>query len=99
MSIDKVCFIKRAGYNADNVAQLELRSLDSKAAPTPPMDAFNWHWFISNADNARAILAVALAGMTAGRAVECTVDGPTTGSSFGSITGIYLVGDIANDLT
>jgi hypothetical protein len=81
MALDKGCDIRRAGYNANNVAQLDLKAQDG---------TFDWTWFYSNTDNARVILAVALAAITTGKAVECQVDDPATGS-FG-ISGIFLVG-------
>ena len=84
MDLDKVCAIKRAGYNTNNVAQLELKAQDG---------TFNWSWFFSDTDQARAILAVALAAIAAGKAVECTVDDPATGSG---IRAIFLVDDIRN---
>lgn len=86
MAVDKVCAIKRAGYQ-NNVAQLELKAQDG---------TFNWNWFYSNNDNARVILAVALAAMTAGKAVECTVDDPAGGAGPYGISAIFLVDDIRN---
>jgi hypothetical protein len=80
MAIDKVCEIRRAGYQ-NNVAQLDLKAQDG---------TFDWSWFYSNTDTARAILAVALAAITAGKSVECTVDDPATGS-FG-VSALFLVG-------
>jgi hypothetical protein len=81
MALDKVCSIRRAGYNGNGVAQLDLQAQDG---------TFDWSWFYSNTDSARAILAVALAAITSGKPVECTVDDPATGSL--GIYGIFLIG-------
>jgi len=80
MALDKICTILRAGYNPDNVAQLDLEAQDGSFART---------WFYSDTDSARAILAVALAAISTGKAVECTVDDPATGSH--GISGIWLL--------
>jgi hypothetical protein len=81
MTLDKGCDIRRAGYNEDNVAQLDLKAQDG---------TFNWNFFYSSTDNARVILAVALAAITTGKAVECQVDDPATNSHPG-ISAIWLV--------
>jgi hypothetical protein len=80
MALDKVCTILRAGYNPEGLAQLDLEAQHG---------TFGRTWFTSDTDSARAILAVALAAITTGKAVECTVDDPATGSH--SITGIWVV--------
>jgi hypothetical protein len=81
MALDKICTILRAGYNPDNVAQFDLEAQDG---------TFGRTWFYSDTESARAILAVALAAITTGKPVECTVDDPATGSH--GITGIWVVG-------
>lgn len=81
MALDKVCDIRRAGYNPASVAQLDLRAQDG---------SFDWSWFYSSTDSARAVLAVALAAITAGKAVECTVDDPASGAQ--GISAIFLLG-------
>jgi len=81
MALDKGCSIRRAGYNGNGVAQLDLKAQDG---------TFDWSWFYSNTDSARAVLAVALAAITSGKSVECIVDDPATGSS--GLYAIFLVG-------
>jgi hypothetical protein len=80
MALDKICSIHRAGYNPDKVAQLDLEAQDG---------TFGRTWFYSDTESARAILAVALAAITTGKGVECTVDDPATGSH--GITGMWIV--------
>lgn len=80
MALDKPCLIRRAGFNPNKVAQLDLKAEDG---------TFDWTWFFSDTDSARAILAVALAAMTTGKNVECTVDDPATGSF--AISAIFLL--------
>jgi hypothetical protein len=81
MALDKICTVLRAGYNSDSVAQLDLEAQDG---------TFGRTWFYSDAESARAILAVALAAITTGKPVECTVDDPATGAH--GITGIFILG-------
>ena len=81
MALDKGCDIRRAGYMG-NVAVVDVKAQDG---------TFDWHFFYSNADNARAILAVALAAITTGKPVECQVDDPAAVDPPG-ISGIFLVG-------
>jgi hypothetical protein len=81
MALDKICQIRRAGYNASNVAQIDLKATD---------DTFDWNWFYSDTGSAREILAVALAAITSGKNVECTVDDPAGGST--GVTAMFLVG-------
>jgi hypothetical protein len=73
LSLDKVCLILRAGINANGVAQLDLQAQDG---------TFQRTWFYSGTDNAREILAVALAAITSEKLVEANVDDPAT-NNFG----------------
>ena len=77
MVIDKGCDIRRAGYGENNVAVLDLKAQDGTV---------DWKFFYSNTDQARAILAVALAAITTGKPVECKVDLDSL-----AITAIWLV--------
>ena len=81
MTLDKICLILRAGFNPQGMAQLDLQAQDG---------SFSRTWFFSSTQNAREILAVALAALTSDKLVEATVDDPAT-NSFG-VHALFLVG-------
>jgi hypothetical protein len=64
---DSVCEIRRAGVTADGKALLDLKAVDG---------TFDWSWMVSSPERTREVLAVALAALTTGKTVFCTIDDP-----------------------
>lgn len=64
---DGTCQIRRAHIRGDGLAQLDLKADDG---------AFDWSWFISSADHANQVLAVALTAIATNRGVYCMINDP-----------------------
>jgi hypothetical protein len=64
---DGICEIRRAGVLGDGRAELDLKADNG---------TFDWSWFLSPAQNANAILAVALTALATNKKVNCTINDP-----------------------